>query len=267
MIVHQGIYLPDGETHLTGWMDKAGEIVDGKGTYQIKKLRAALSHCKSFRHAVDIGAHVGFWTMQLAKKFERVDSFEPVANHRACFAKNVNMANVTLHSMALGEKRDSISIVTEPTSSGDSRVAGPGDIPMKTLDDFGFDDIDFIKIDTEGFELYVVRGAEQTVKRCRPVMIVEQKGHGMKYFGFGKHDAIELLESWGMKRVQELSGDFVMAPGPDMPVVEAPKPPEEVQAKAPESSYQARTEVGTGEKRVGRPPIHRNQPVPVKTGD
>lgn len=221
MIVHQGVYLPDGETHLVGWMDKAGEIVDGKGTYQIKKLRTALSHCKSFRTAVDIGAHCGLWSMQLTKKFSRVEAFEPVAEHRQCFTANIlnvgtgeldgeNLFRVRLHACALGDHEGSIKITTAPTSSGDSRVDGDGDIPMHTLDSFELQDVDFIKIDTEGYELFAVRGAEETIKRCRPVMIVEQKGHGQQFFGFRKEEAAELLESWGMRRVINLSGDIVM---------------------------------------------------------
>ncbi len=221
MIIHQGIYLPDGETHLTEWMNKAGELVDGKGTYQIKKLRAALTHVKQFRTAVDIGAHCGLWSMQLQKRFQRVDAFEPVAAHRECFKMNVPMdkglldhnfpEQVILHACALGDHEGTVSIVTEPTSSGDSRVAGDGDIPMHTLDSFCLRDVDFIKIDTEGYELNAIRGAKETIERCRPVMVVEQKGHGAKYFGFGKEEAIGLLQSWGMVALQPpMAGDWIM---------------------------------------------------------
>lgn len=211
MIVHQNVYLPDGESHLVDWMSKAGEVVDGKGTYQIKKLRAALEHVKQFRTAVDIGAHCGLWSMQLVKRFATVHAFEPVAAHRECYRANVS-GDVHLHECALGDHDDTIKIRTEPTSSGDSRVDGAGDIPMRTLDSFGLQDVDFIKIDCEGYELFVVRGAEETIKRCRPAMIVEQKGHGMKHYGFRKEEAAELLESWGMRRVANMSGDIILVP-------------------------------------------------------
>jgi FkbM family methyltransferase len=219
MIKHQGVYLPDGEKHLLGWMDKAGEQVDGKGSYQIKKLRAALEHVKQFRVAVDIGAHCGLWSMQLAKRFEQIVAFEPVERHRECFLANLQgHENVELHGCGLGEKFGFVTIESKPDSSGDSRVAAYADelaengprIPVKTLDSFDLPVVDFIKIDTEGYELFVVRGAEQTIKRCRPTMIVEQKGHGMQYFGFRKEEAVELLESWGMKRATNMSGDWVM---------------------------------------------------------
>lgn len=229
MIVHQGVYLPDGESHLIGWMDKAGEIVDGKGTYQIRKLRAALEHVKQFRVAVDVGAHCGLWSMQLAKRFGHVHAFEPVARHRECYMRNLQgHENIDLYGCGLGDKQGFVAIESKPDSSGDSRIAAYAAhsvddaepsaspnaprIPLKTLDSFELQDVDFIKIDTEGYELFVVRGAEQTIKRCRPVMIVEQKGHGMQYFGFRKEAAAELLESWGFRRVANLSGDIILVP-------------------------------------------------------
>jgi FkbM family methyltransferase len=218
MIVHQGIYLPDGEEHFVEWMTKNGETVDGKGTYQIKKLRAAMGHVRQFRTAVDIGGHVGLWSMHLAKKFQRVEAFEPVAAHRECFLQNLPAAaegegqSVFLHPYAIGDHADNVFIRSNPISSGDSRVDGAGEIPMRTLDSFNLQDVDFIKIDTEGYELFAVRGAEETVKRCRPTMVVEQKGHGMKFHGFRKEEAAELLESWGMKRVANMSGDIIMVP-------------------------------------------------------
>lgn len=212
MIVHQGIYLPDNEKHLPDWMNKAGEIVDGKGTYQIKKLRVLLSHCRQFRTAVDVGAHVGLWTMQLAKRFDHVHAFEPVQAHRECFALNVEALNVTMHPMALGESDGLVAMHTEPASSGDSWVSGDGDITMRTLDSYEFEDVDCIKLDNEGYELYALRGAEQTLLRCRPVVCVEQKPGKAQKFGLPETGAVAYLIGIGYKLARELSGDFIMVP-------------------------------------------------------
>lgn len=220
MIQHQGIWLPDGETHLVEWMTKNGEIVGGRGTYQIKKLRAALSHCRKFRTAIDVGAHVGMWTMQLLHKFQIVHAFEPVAAHRACW--QMNLAGMSaghdlyLHECALGDHEGYVRIDTAPTSSGDSKVGGDGDIPLRTLDSFiqPFDlhDVDFIKLDCEGYEYFALRGGEATIRRDLPTIIVEQKlGRGQQ-FGLRELQAVEWLQSIGYKCVEQMSGDFVMVP-------------------------------------------------------
>lgn len=217
MIEHQRVFLPDGEKHLTQWMNTAGELVDGRGSYQIKKWRAVLSYCKQFRTAVDVGAHCGLWSMQMIKAFDTLHAFEPVAAHRECWHQNINNVQADglakgarfLHSCALGNRDAMIKITTEPTSSGDSRVDGEGDIPMRRLDAFTLDDVDLIKLDTEGHEYFALLGGEETLRRCKPVVIVEQKpGHAQRH-GIGERDALPLLEGWGAKLRKEISGDFI----------------------------------------------------------
>lgn len=227
MLKHQGVWLPDGEEHFIEWMTKNGEIVDGKGTYQIKKIRAALSYCGELRTAIDIGGHCGLWAMHLTKKFACVRAFEPVARHRECFRANVpntlspdvehalttgNGHDVFLYDCALGEKDGLINIYSPPTSSGGSYVSGDGDIPLRVLDSFNFEDVDFIKVDCEGYELFALRGARKTIERCWPVIIVEQKpGHAQK-FGLPETAAVPYLQEMGYRLAQVLSGDFIMVP-------------------------------------------------------
>lgn len=215
MKIVDGWWFPDGESHLPQWManPKVRMILNGRAAYQGQKQAAALAECKFFRTAVDVGGHIGLWSFNLAHRFKEVHAFEPVAAHRECFTRNIEpLTNVTLHPLALGAQQGSVSIRTEPTSSGDSRVDGDGDIPMVTLDSMDLEDVDLIKIDCEGYELHVLRGATETLARCRPVVIVEQKpGHGVK-FGLGDKDALPFLESLGYRTVREMSGDFICVP-------------------------------------------------------
>ena len=92
-----GVWLPKHETHLVDWMKKMNQVVEGKLSYQLDKRNLALKYVKNFRTAVDVGGHCGLWSMDLAKRFEQLHAFEPVALHRACFEKNVIGDNVTLH--------------------------------------------------------------------------------------------------------------------------------------------------------------------------
>lgn len=212
MIEHQGVFLPDGEVHFVEWMNNAGELVDGRGTYQITKFREAMKYTVDFHVAVDIGAHVGLWSMQLAKKFSRVHAFEPVAKNRECYRLNLKGTDFRLHECALGDREATVNVTTDPTCSAASMVDGFGEVPMRRLDSFNLNDVDFIKIDTEGYELFVVRGAEETIKFWRPTIIVEQKGHGMERHGFRKEEAAELIESWGYKRAANMTGDIILVP-------------------------------------------------------
>lgn len=207
-----GIWLPAHEQHMGAWMQQRNEVVDGKLTYQYHKLQAALKWVKNFTHAVDVGGHCGLWSMHLVKRFFNVTAFEPIEAHRECFALNVGYAeNITLHACALGETHGSVAMHTTMGSSGDSWVKGAGDIALVPLDLFGFHELDFIKLDCEGYELFALKGGEETLKRCRPCVIVEQKPGKAQQFGLGETDAVTYLQSLGATLRQEIAGDYILS--------------------------------------------------------
>src|SRR5665213_3923982 len=209
-----GWWFPDHERHLIDWManPKGRKIINGRSSYQGKKQLAAMELVRKDRRrtAVDVGAHIGLWSWNLAHWFKTVEAFEPVAAHRDCWQANMSTRQdeVSLHPFALGEREAMVAIHTADTSSGDSWVKGKGTIPMKKLDSFGFADVDFIKIDCEGYEEFVLRGGAETIKRDRPVIIVEQKRAMATKFGLKPLGAVEFLQGMGYKQVAEMSGDF-----------------------------------------------------------
>lgn len=199
-----GIWLPDHEQHFL-------EYATGRGwTYQKHKLNAAMRMCKRRKLAIDIGGHCGLWSMHLVKLFDKVVAFEPVADHRDCYVKNVVGDNYTLHPYGLGNEERKADIHIPPGSSGGSHVVDGDSVEIKLLDSFNLEP-DFIKIDTEGFEYYICLGGEQTIRTHKPLMCVEQKPHKVTNFGFSGTDAVELLESWGYKVRQEIVGDYIMS--------------------------------------------------------
>jgi FkbM family methyltransferase len=171
----EGIWFPDEEKHLVD-MVKNSPRIDGKGTYQFYKLTAALQHVKHRRCAIDIGMHVGLWAMHLAKEFSKVIGFEPVSQHVECLRLNMaGRSNYELFDCALGDKKTSVGLGFLNGSTGSTHIKGDGDIPMLPLDHFEFPIVDFVKIDVEGYEYFVVKGGEQTLRNNKPVIILEQK--------------------------------------------------------------------------------------------
>lgn len=198
----KGIWLPDHETHLLKFATHQG------WTYQKSKLDEAMPFCTKRDLAIDIGGHCGLWSMHLVNLFNDVVAFEPVAAHRECYEMNVS-GKYTLHHVALGEEHGAVSMHTTEGSSGDTWVQAGTDVELYKLDDFALKP-DFIKIDTEGFELFVIRGGEKTIRDNKPVMVVEQKPLKGENFGLGEVDAIKLLESWGYVCRKVISGDYIM---------------------------------------------------------
>jgi FkbM family methyltransferase len=231
MFEFQGIWLPDGEKHFPDWMTKNGEIVDGRGTYQLKKWRACEEHIKNWCTAVDVGAHVGFWSLRMSQRFQIVEAFEPVEEFQACWHRNMGYTDddagiyvtdggiAMLHECALGSKPGRVSMTIPGFSeggrdTGGTHVGGEGTIELRTLDSFELRGVDFIKIDCEGYEHHVIEGARETILRCKPCIIVEQKPHKLgPNFGIKGTPAVDLLKSWGYKVVREIGGDFILTHG------------------------------------------------------
>lgn len=213
----RGLWLPANEEHLVDWMSKVSRIVNGKPTYQYHKYEAALALCNNRRVALDIGGNVGLWSMNMTNHFKEVHAFEPVNYYADIFEKNAPSAK--LHRLALGSRAGTAKMINATNKScGDVRISVKGDpakeiidtAEMVTLDSFGFENVDFIKIDCEGYELNVLLGARETILKNKPVIIVEQKrGHG-KAFGISDDAAAKYLQNLGMKVNIVISDDYVM---------------------------------------------------------
>lgn len=203
-----GVWLPDHEEHLKAYAAK-GPF--GEWTYQKEKMAEAVKHCRKRDLAVDIGGHCGIVARELCKMFKAVHSFEPVKDHRDCYEKNQRSNNWTLHPLALGEKEGRAGYMTNQGSSGDTWLCEGNRVEVRALDSFGLEP-DFIKLDCEGYELYALKGAEQTLRKFKPVVIVEQKpGNASRHFGLGDTQAVSWLESIGYKLLREWHGDYILA--------------------------------------------------------
>ncbi len=224
-VLCRGIWLPAGETHLQAHIEQ-GEAFDGKGTYQLRKLRAALSLVPQTRRrmALDVGAHVGLWTRPMAGAFSQVFAFEPVPHHADLWHRNVEHGNATLFRVALGPHDGTLRLHLERGNSGathhDAKREGGVTVPQMALDSYDLGEVDFLKIDCEGAEEGVLRGGERTIRRNLPLVVVEQKYDHAERAGFGRLGAVKLLESWGYKAQSVIAGDYIMAPAqwPNLPV-------------------------------------------------
>jgi FkbM family methyltransferase len=161
---------------------------------------------------VDAGAHVGFWSYYLASQFRTVHAFEPSELFAYCFERNVRAKNVVLHRVALGDAQGAIDLEIVPDNTGATHVrpGTGGMIPMKRLDDYGLDEVDFLKVDVEGYERRVLEGARQTLLRCTPVVIIEQKDFAGRY-GDDQIAAADFLISLGAVAFAQVVKDFIFA--------------------------------------------------------
>ena len=145
--------------------------LEDAGNGQRLQRDAALKYVKQWRVCLDIGSNIGQWTRPLAKRFESVVCFEPNPNFRECFEKNIQEKNVLLWPYGLSDKehkakQDFNSTVLQQED---------GDIECRTLDSFGLTNVDFVKIDVDGFEIPLLTGAIETLTKNNAVINIEMK--------------------------------------------------------------------------------------------
>lgn len=217
-----GFWVPDREDRVSELLGRSEQL--GFAAYQRDKVLTALQVHRDrdgsrFGNALDVGAHIGLWSLQLLEVFDHVVAFEPDPEKHACYQANLEKHNcadrATLHKLGLSDTTQNVSLNQKGGTSLKTHVnlKNGGDIPLRRLDDLGIDGIDFMKMDIEGFELYALRGAEQTLRKNLPTIIIEQKpGVASKRYGQEDQAALRLLESWGYVIRAEMNGDFVMTP-------------------------------------------------------
>lgn len=213
-----GIWLPDREEHLVPEL-VAGTWFAGASTVQFRKFAACFPHIRQFRHAVDIGANAGIWTRVLRRCFSVVTCFEPNPEcHEAFWLNNPwrempeGGGQVVFYDAALGNEPGTMRLNTKLRSTAFTRLDPDGDteVDVRTLDSYKLDEVDFIKIDVEGFEHPVVRGAVETIRKWRPLLIVEQKPDNAERHGLKRFGAVNLLKKMGGVVIAEISGDMIV---------------------------------------------------------
>ena len=187
----------------------------------------------------DVGAHVGEYTIPLAVGTRRrIVAFEPNPVSAERLARNVERnvgaderrgdgdpvaledpvaldERIDLRRIGVGEENDEATFYrstfskcsafdrVEATRWG-ARVAGTETVPIRRIDDEDLPAPDAIKVDVEGNELAVLRGAADTIADARPLLVIEV--HGADDVGSGgSSDPVEPVRRWLAERDYEVT--------------------------------------------------------------
>ena len=162
---------------------------------------------------VDVGASFGIYTVAASRMVGdsgHVLAFEPSIQSFPVLRKNIdvnNLRNVSAFHVALSEKRGRAWLYHAPDPSGNSLGRDPSfegageDVMTESLDHLlrriSVDRVDVIKMDVQGAEELVLRGASKVVNSMRPIIIFEVYPDGAAYLGLSPNGAREMLESLG----------------------------------------------------------------------
>ena len=148
---------------------------------------------------IDVGAWYGPWSLRLAKRAERLIVIEPTARHEVL--RKILPGNAEVIHAAASDEAGTGQLWTVGHGTGTEGMSsmrrreihgGSLSVPLIRIDDLDVKDVRFIKIDVEGHELNVLRGAEETVRRERPRLLVEVEERIQPI-----EPLVSLVTSWG----------------------------------------------------------------------
>lgn len=199
---------------MTVWVllaDEIGEGIRRRGYTERETLKAITSHLIRESIFFDLGAHIGQYTLVASPLCRAVHSFEPVPETFELLRRNIQLnglANVSANQCAVsdlcGEVRiyegdlstiDRSSLRAPSSTSGRSFV-----VPSISLDTYVSKHgatPDLIKIDVEGAEIAVLRGASTLLRERHPALIVEIDKVNQPRFGFTADDLVRELKGFG----------------------------------------------------------------------
>ena len=200
-----------------------------------RELPVFCSQIKPQDVVVDVGANVGIYVHALRRCGAIVEAFEPQPEcSAALLAYAAAYPTVHVHPLALVDAESvvtlSVRIVdgrlarTSATTLATSADAGETlRVPVRTLDSFRLERVNAMKIDVEGAELDVLRGAVHTIARARPLLLVEieQRHHAgpiqvvFDWLTERGYEGTFLLPSQGLRPLSEFETREHQRLGPD----------------------------------------------------
>ena len=166
------------------------------GTFELAELNFVSQYLRPGERAIDIGANVGIFSVVMGATVGahgEVFSFEPVPSNVVRLEKNLRkngLSNVKVFPLALGalDGEMRMHMATDPAYPSFREVQGGFGsgaevlIQVRSLDgiweELGCPDIALVKIDVEGSEADVLRGATRFLTTCRPTLLVEANSVG-----------------------------------------------------------------------------------------
>ena len=157
---------------------------------------ASQPHINSFRNAVDVGCRDGEYTRYLHKHFNHTYCFD--YRTRKLFPRNVDLTKVSHFCCGLGEENKIIKVSGSGsmTSERGRRKEDWIDEEIFTLDQFELPDVDYLKIDVDGFELRVLQGSVETIKKYKPIVVLEAEDDDRTGIDFMENQLNYKIVAW-----------------------------------------------------------------------
>lgn len=216
-------FIPDDEN----WPDVL-QLVKTEQWTCIEPVERSFRYVKRFNKAIDVGTWIGDSTKIIHKKFSKTIGFEANQDVFECCKKNLkHLKNISLHNIALSDTADKKIFLNGPSTFSGwvntlneealyqwqqfKKVTNKGKVQCRSLDSFNFRGINFLKLDADSHEGFIVKGSLKFFKRNNPVILLEYKPKIRGRQNETMPDPLILLKSIGYNIVEKVEPiDYIL---------------------------------------------------------
>ena len=191
-ITNEGYAIVERDTHLGKWVEEHGRL-----DFDTSALNSYKHFFKNDGVLLNIGSNIGCYAISFVDSAKEILCFEPNIEAFECLHHNLyKYKNVKLYNIALSDKESGYEVRCENDNIGMAFIieSDKSEFHTTTIDNLNLEDLDFILIDVEGFELKVLQGGEKTISRFNPIMVIEINDHTLGRAGIHRDDIFKWLD-------------------------------------------------------------------------
>lgn len=160
------------------------------------------------RTVIQAGGHCGLYPYQYSTLFDNVYTFEIDTLNYSCLEENLkNLNNVKIFNIGLGNKQERKGIKRDKKNAGKHMISNNGsDITITTIDEMNIAEVDLIHLDIEGYELFALQGAINTIKHYKPLLVIETNELFLSY-KYSLKDIDDWMFSINYEKIIDWPGD------------------------------------------------------------
>lgn len=156
--------------------DYVSDVIRATGDFYEADILDEIARRVSGGVLVDVGAMIGNHAAYFAAFVpnDGIHAFEPLPANASLLRRNLPPFARWVHEVALSDWEGTGYIEAESGNLGHAVMGRCGvAVRVRTLDSYGLTDVSLLKVDVEGSEAAVLRGARDTIARCRPLIVIE----------------------------------------------------------------------------------------------
>jgi FkbM family methyltransferase len=178
----------------------SGAWIGPKDDWQDSHSKFILEHVTDWSVCVQAGGNQGMYPRLLSSMFSHVYTFEPDPLNFHCLVNNCQVDNIYKLQAALGAETGLVRLNRHTMhNTGCHTVSSDGEchVPMITIDSLKLQSCGLFQLDIERYEIHALKGALETIERCKPVIQCEN----------GNHEILDLIKPFGYEAVSHSLSD------------------------------------------------------------